>query len=69
MSVTYTGDCDWLCVPEWFRCNKDIEIINFISEDWQPDPNRFTIFIDFNEPDWYLKTKLPQVIERVNDFD
>tara|TARA_R100000406_G_scaffold44731_1_gene30054 strand:- start:14097 stop:14951 length:855 start_codon:yes stop_codon:yes gene_type:complete len=66
-NVTYVGGCDWLCVPEWFSSEKDIEIVSEIG-DWIPDKNKLSVFIDFSEPDWYLTTKTNEVLSRVDDF-
>lgn len=69
MKVTYIGDCDWLYKPEWVELKKDVEIVNDITCGWERKTNCFNVFMDYNEPDWYLKTKLNHILERVADFD
>ena len=68
--VKYTGDCDWLYMPEWFETDRDIEIVcDIVGEEWVPEKDTYKIFIDFNEPDFYLATQASDVEKRVDEFD
>ena len=68
--ISVGADSTWITqVPQWVKdSGTSFEIVSDVRN-WTPKEGTFKVFIDFNEPDFYLPCTEENVLPVAHEFD